>query len=310
MSAIAPPLPAQALSPTFPCPGCGSAHPWAAEHVGKTARCGCGHVLKVPAAVAVPFAPPVAVPAPPAPLSTPEDAAQVPAFLRMQGDARIDDVPPEVAAEMAALGEFAEKNINEFNPRRDRNLPVALLAIGFILTAIDWGFSMQSHAGAAVAAGLLAASLKLVIWMAMTFGGALLAARFAGINFGPIGPALLKLAALCLAPAALGDLATTLLGGDGAVERIGFVVRIVLYYFLVAYFFEFDGRETVIVVFTITVVKIVTAVVVGSLLSIALSPVLAGAGDAGLDELEAESAFTSLEDSGDDESVADDLSEE
>ena len=308
MPAIAPPLPVEASSPTFPCPGCGSAHPWAAEHAGKTARCGCGHVLKVPAALAAPFASPVATPNAPSPLSTPEDVAEVPAFLRMPGTARIDDVPPEVAAEMAALGEFAEKNINEYSPRRDKHLPLALLAVGFVLTAIDWGFSMQSHAGAAVAGGVLLASAKLVVWMLMTLGGALLAARFAGINFGPIGPALLKLAALSLAPAALGDLATTLLGGDGAVDRIGLAVTIVAYWFLVAYFFEFDARETGIVVFAITVVKLLTAVFVGSLLSIALSPVLPGG--EGFGDVDAESAFTSLEDVGDDESGQDDLSEE
>src|SRR5687768_7211197 len=115
MSATAPALPVDSESPTFSCPACGSAHPWAAEHAGKTARCGCGHMLKVPAALAAAFASPVATPGDASPAPTPDDIAPVPAFLRMSGNARIDDVPPEVEAEMAALGEFGEKNINEYS---------------------------------------------------------------------------------------------------------------------------------------------------------------------------------------------------
>src|SRR5688572_23287731 len=35
--------------PTFPCPKCRQAHPWSAEYAGRTARCTCGQIMKIPA---------------------------------------------------------------------------------------------------------------------------------------------------------------------------------------------------------------------------------------------------------------------
>src|SRR5215211_9335355 len=50
MNAPARPIPTGGHVPTFPCPKCRQAHPWSAEHAGKTARCPCGHAMKIPVA--------------------------------------------------------------------------------------------------------------------------------------------------------------------------------------------------------------------------------------------------------------------
>jgi hypothetical protein len=230
-------------------------------------------VLKVPAGIGAPPPPEPGARSIPAPAD--DSASGVPAFLRAPAGFAADDaLPPEVEAELAATAKYGEEDFTKPDPRRDLHVPVALLAIGFLITVIDFGYGMRMHPGAAVAAGILVTGVKLLFGMILMLGAALAAARFAGINFGPIGPALLKLAGLCLAPSALGDLTTQLLGGDMAVAQLGWVVRVVLYWVLVSYLFRLDGGQTAAVVGAITIVKIVTTVVVGSLLLFAVAPEL------------------------------------
>ena len=271
-------MPGQGEGLTFQCPKCRLAHPWSAEHAGKTARCGCGYVLKVPAWVD-------GAPAQPAPAAAHSAAAplvdyagptdeQMPAFLRASGGATSpeDELPPEIEAELAATGKYGEADPNVPDPKRDFHIPVAMLVIGFLLTGADFAFRMHANPGIAMAAGMFAAGVKLILGMIFMLGGALVAAKFSGINFGPIGPALLKLAALCLAPTALGDFATTLLGGDMAVAQLGWLVRIILYWGFVSYLFRLDGGQTAVVVGTISVVKIVAGVILASMLFLSLAP--------------------------------------
>ena len=203
-----------------------------------------------------------------------------------------EGLPADVEAEMAALGRYAEDDPNKPDPRRDVHVPLALLAVGFAIALVHFGYTMQP--GAAVAAAVLVTGFKLLFGMVLMLGAALLAARFAGINFGPVGPALLKLAGLCLAPSAVGDLVTSLLGGDMAVAQIGWVVRIILYWVLVSYLFRLDGGQTVIVVGTIALVKILTFLFVGSLLALAFGSAWADP-DFGGDVSGADSTVTSVE---------------
>jgi hypothetical protein len=208
--------------------------------------------------------------------------AQVPAFLRMPGGAPpppSDALSPEVEAEMAALGAYGDKDPFEPDPKRDTYVPIALLAVGFVLTVINFAWSMDAHSGAAVAGGVIGAVVKLVVGMVLMLVGALLAAKFAGIDFGPVGPAILKLAGLCLAPSAMGDLVTTLLGGDMAVAQVGWVVMAVVYYVLISYLFRLDGGQTVIVVFAITIVKVIMFFVLGAALIVGMGSVIEDAAE-------------------------------
>jgi hypothetical protein len=175
-----------------------------------------------------------------------------------------DELPSEIEAELAATAAFGEGDVTRHNPARDVHVPVALLVIGFLLTVAD--FALGNHHPAAMAVGVVAFAVKLVVGLGLTFAAALVTAKVSGINFGPIWPAMLKLAALSLGPSALGDLATQVLGGDAAVAQVGWVVRVVLYWFLAAYFFELDGAQTAAVVAAVAVVKFIMVVFLGSLL--------------------------------------------
>ena len=223
-----------------------------------------------PAASAFPGMPPGA-----------EAAAQVPSFLRMPTAPLPgpDGLSPDVEAELAATGAYGEDDPFKPDPKRDTYVPLALLAIGFVLTVVNFAWSMDGHQGVAVAGGVIGAVFKLVLGLVLMLVGALLAAKFAGINFGAVGPAILKLAGLCLAPSALGELVTTLLGGDMAVAYIGWAVQAVMYYALISYLFRLDGGETVVVVFAITIVKVVLFFVLGAALLVGMGSMIEDAGD-------------------------------
>jgi hypothetical protein len=179
-----------------------------------------------------------------------------------------DELPPEIEAELAATAAFGEGDLNRHSPARDLHVPVALLVIGFLLTIAE--FAVGTTHPAAMAVGVAVFGVKLVVGLGLTFAAALLTAKFAGINFGPIWPALLKLAALSLGPSALGDLTTHALGG-AAFAQVGWAVRIVLYWFLAAYLFELDGAQTSAVVAAVAIVKVVMTVFIGSLLIIGVA---------------------------------------
>jgi hypothetical protein len=221
-------------------------------------------VLKVPAALNPPAAPAQAVE-----YASPSDSTVASSLRPSAAD---DELDPEIEAELAATGKYGEGDVTRPDPKRDFQVPVALIVLGFLVTGAEFAFGIHAHPGVAMAAGMFAAGVKLVFGMVLMLGSALLAAKFAGINFGPLGPALLKLAAICLAPSALGDFTTTLLGGDMAVAQVGWVVRIVLYWALISYLFRLDGGQTAVVVGTITVVKIVSAVLLASLVFVAVAP--------------------------------------
>jgi hypothetical protein len=210
-----------------------------------------------------------------------ETASQVPSFLRMPTapPPSPEGLSPEVEAELAATGAYGEDDPCQPDPKRDTYVPLTLLAIGFVLTVVNFAWSMDSLSGAAVAGGVIGAVFKLVFELVLMLVGALLAAKFAGINFGAVGPAILKLAGLCLAPSALGGLVTTLLGGDPAVAYIGWAVQAVMYYVLISYLFRLDGGETVVVVFAITIMKVVLFFVLGAVLLVGMGSVIEDAGD-------------------------------
>jgi len=268
MNATAPTLAGQAGAATFPCPKCRLAHPWSPEYAGRTARCGCGQVLKVPAALGT-AAPEPAAARPVVEYAGPSDS-NITSFMR--APAADEALDPEIEAELAATGRYGEGDPTTPDPKRDFQVPVALIVLGFLFTGADFAYTMHAHPGVAMAAGMFAAGVKLVLGMVLMLAGALAAAKFGGINFGPLGPALLKLAGICLAPSAAGDLVTTLLGGDMAVAQLGWVVRIVLYWALISYLFRLDGGQTAVVVGTLTIVKIVSAVLIASMVFIAVAP--------------------------------------
>jgi hypothetical protein len=248
--------------------------------VGKTGRCACGKIMKVPSR---PTTGPVPATPPPLPAARPSprlaDApAGMPAFLRMPevptpGDDRVLDAQTE--AELRETGAYGEEDAAKPDLRRDYHVPLAMLAIGVIVTFID--LNVGGAFGAVVAA--VGTVIKLVVWSAIFTAGAMLAVWLAGINLGPVWPGALKLAAVSVGPSALGDLVTHLLGGDMAVGIIGGTLGVVVCWAMMSYLFRLDGGQTMTVVGAIVGVKMVLMLVLGGL----FMAVLAGLGPEPID---------------------------
>lgn len=274
---------------TFLCTRCKHAYAWARELVGKTARCSCGQVMCVPAKPhAAPQGPmptaqfavgtaanPSFIPssmatpsmgtlasalAVPVPAVAPGSAGVTRAIKSGENDEPLD---PELEKELSAGGlvakEGAEYVYNEF---RDKQFPQYLLLAGFIVIVAQVAISIGGSVGA-FAAAAIAMAILVAIRLALMLGGVLVAARFAGISFGPIGSALLKLSAICVGPTALGSLVADMLGGDIAVQCLGSGISLFLYYILISYLFCLDGGQTVTCVIAIFVVRLVAGIVIG-----------------------------------------------
>ena len=279
---------------TFRCAKCSASYPWAAQFVGKLAKCGCGELLKVPAqpiegvAPAAAAANPTPAPAPrpvaPAPPPPPTSRVQaapvgassgdgspnIPAFLRMsEADPESEKLDADTEAELAATGKFGEDPDahRKPNPTRDLHVPLGLLFAGVVLTFIQvYAGSGGGALGSAIAA--VATFVKLLVSSTIFLIGGLIAARMGGIVLGTLGPALLKIAAVSIFPAALADTITALLGGDIAVACLGGGVGIVACWGLVSYLFRLDGPKTMTFVTAIAVVKLVLVFVLGGLMAL------------------------------------------
>jgi hypothetical protein len=277
---------------TFRCAKCDASFPWAAEHVGRLAKCACGEVLRVPPQpIEAPSAPTTVASAAPATAtaasaprprpslassrrSTSADPSPVPAFLRIptEPDPSNDELDPDTEAELAATAKFGVDPTahDRPDPRRDLYVPIGLLAGGVVLTYLACTTGADAYAPAAA---VFATIVKLIMMSALYLTGCLLAARFGGIDLGPLKPALLKIAAVSVFPAAVADVITTALGGDIAVFFLGNGVGIITSWMLVAYLFRLDGQRTMTVVGTIATLKMILIWLVGpTLAALAIGP--------------------------------------
>jgi hypothetical protein len=146
---------------------------------------------------------------------------------------------------------------SEYFPDRtlDYHLPLALIAAGtFIEVAAALIRGHRSPFG--FAPHLIGLGLHLVVGTATMLIGVLIAARFRGIELGKFPTAIMKLAAICIAPGA----AVTLLSPALAVIPFGFLIglagQFILYFALLGTLFHMDESDTwycVCVIFVIDV---------------------------------------------------------
>ncbi len=291
----------QSASATFACQKCGKSYDWQPEYVGRVAKCPCGAVVKVPSAPVGSEQekqdpnPGYLVEPPPNPgnsniptaeasilnMHAPVAASASSPRFRAPMEVPDEDLHPDVEKELNELAEYGEQEGAQPNPYLDFTLPMILLGIGLVL-AIGDAF-VQTRGGLSFIAAIIGVIIATVINVILIVIGLLVAAKIAGINFGPVGTAILKMAAIYLAPTTLGNLVTQVLGGDMAVTILGNAVSIVLYWGLLSYLFKLDGQQTMICVFCIGLLRLLAAMlVVGAVLAAMGS----GMGAADLDAIE------------------------
>ena len=94
------------------------------------------------------------------------------------------------------------------------------------------------------------------------------AAKFTGIYFGKVPTAILKIAAVYIAPTTLGGGVALVLGGDMPYVILGGGISAVLYWCLLSYLFRLDGSQTMACVVCISVLSMITKLfLAGSMLA-------------------------------------------
>jgi hypothetical protein len=121
-------------------------------------------------------------------------------------------------------------------------LPIALIVIGVMFHfAQEIYFSddpVQGMAQAVVKVGILLVGKMILIAI-----GCLIAIKILDIAFGAPGPAVLKLAAIALAPGALGGILQFLMGGGFYGVICGAILSIIIYWTLFKVLFDLDFGE-------------------------------------------------------------------
>jgi hypothetical protein len=225
----------------FTCETCGRKYKWKPGLAGRKVKCACGEAMICPETppgeandlydVAPPEAVVVPSPAPPAHARNAQADAPKPQAAPLQYQNPRDRGVAEPGSEY-----FPDKTL-------DYHLPLALIAAGtFIEVAAALIRGHRSFAG--FTPHLTALGMHLVLGTATMLIGVLIAARFRGIELGKLPTAIMKLAAICIAPGA----AVTLLSPALAVIPFGFLIglagQFILYFALLGTLFHMDESDT------------------------------------------------------------------
>jgi hypothetical protein len=281
----------------FACHKCGKPYDWTPEIVGKTAKCACGAVLKIPSAppgttaakqeavykepnpgCLLPTSPEVteSIPAAPGEPQTAHEAI-ISLYQPVSGQNRArapmeladEELDPKVEAELNELAQYGDKEEEQKrpNPYLDLHLPLILLGVGLMLMFGQASFIAHRHHESLIAAlfGVTFSLVVNIIFMIIAMG---VAAKFTGIYFGRIPTAILKIAAIYVAPTTLGGGLAVALGGDMPYVILGGGVSVVLYWTLLSYLFRLDGSQTMACVVCISILRMITQMfLVGAMLS-------------------------------------------
>jgi len=228
----------------FACEVCARKYKWKPALAGRTVKCACGEEMVCPVT-------------PPADGDELYDFAEPP---------RSTNPPPTVPAkaQAAASGTLQYQNPrtaaetpDEYFPDKtlDFHLPLALIAAGTLIE-VAAALIRGHRSPAGFTPHLTELGLHLVVGTATMLLGVLIAVRFRGIELGKLPTAVMKLAAVCIAPGA----AVTLLSPAIAVIPFGGLLALagqfILYFALLGTLFHLDESDTwycVCVIFIINV---------------------------------------------------------
>ncbi|HEX4056147.1 MAG TPA: hypothetical protein VHX86_17945 [Tepidisphaeraceae bacterium] len=228
----------------FQCSACGRQFRWKPELAGRDVRCPCGQVLRCPDAPApqedmYDLAPEAAKPQHPHP---PAAAEPAPANPRVR---TLSYQTPRKVIPGAAAGPV------DTNTLKNQYIPLWLLGGGTAVELIA-AFLLHPHD---LPMAMMSISVEVIGGTILMLIGVLVAAKIRGIPIGSFWSAVLRLAAISVAPAAVGDLLmpiTRIIPFIGVLLQWG--VQFVLYFALLGVLFDLDQSDTwycVIVIFII-----------------------------------------------------------
>jgi hypothetical protein len=256
----------------FTCSACQRTYSWKKELAGKRVKCKCGQPVTVPAA-------------PPEPPPEPEDDGLYDlADAAADAQKAVSKLPPKiveapVAATSAAPARTSRGGVpleyrrartahelerdparTIFDVKRDLYVPVVLIVVGAFLYIGYYAIEYHLGTSAFVSTGMGLAIMTLLETVILV-GFALFIANPLGVSFGPVGSAILKLAAIAI----LCDGITTWV--DGMVGKytggfgnsifgfgmIGFPIALAVYWGALIYLFSMDHGDSWTVVAILSV---------------------------------------------------------
>ena len=180
-----------------------------------------------------------------------------------------EELDPKVEAELNELARYGDKEEEQKKPNQylDFTLPLILLGIGLMLMFGHASFEAHKH-HSSLLGSLFSVSFELIVNIVLNIVAMVAAAKFTGIYFGKIPTAILKIAAVYIAPTTLGSVLTTVLGGEMPYAILGFGVSAILIWALLSYLFRLDGSQTMACVTCISILTLITRLfLAGSMLN-------------------------------------------
>lgn len=262
-----------ASNPTFACPKCGKRRMWKPEYAARRVKCSCGVVFVAPASAEgqgvedeYDIAPDATAAAPvrAAPVA-PQSAAPVVAYR---------SAPAKAAGTVARPGRVELDDPWQGDKFRNLYVPAGLIigASLFNIIVRAW-FLKDASEGLRVAS--MQMGLSLLVELPVMLLACVAAVKLLDAAFGPLGPAILKLSSIALAPDAVqllvvligiwiggGVGVSGMLGGALIGLLIGWVLSLILYFWLFTYYFDMTLGEASRLVILIWLIRIIGVAIV------------------------------------------------
>ncbi len=243
------------------CGECGKTYAWKAGLAGRKVKCRCGHVMTMPE-MDEPDPLEIETPEPPAMQTCPQCNASLgaKAVLCTQCGYDLRSGTKTTIRKDSKLDDEELRRRDQEAMQRQHLLKERLVPLGLIGAAIvTFGGVIAAYGGVeALATTWLGLGMNVAVGVGLMLVACFLTAKMLGVSFGPLGSAVLKLAAIYLFPDAvdLGVYAVTDL------SFIGWITSIVLYFVLLSWLFDLDFGETMICAVVIFMVQMVAGFVV------------------------------------------------
>jgi hypothetical protein len=224
-------------SANFACPACGALFALTAEVAARKIQCPCGKIFVAPAM-------PEILPEPEAyHVETPagEPVASQPAKSTAQMLAA-----RSVMYHHRSVASFSTDDSEpEFSVTRDRVAPIVLLLLGLGMRLIEIPHDRTLAAGnVAASVGILLFQIFLAVVVMLT--SVLISSKILSANFGPLGTAILKLAAMAVFAWAVGGMIVVFLQYNIRAFVIALDVMLLIYAVCFAKLFSLDVQEAML----------------------------------------------------------------
>jgi hypothetical protein len=145
-------------------------------------------------------------------------------------------------------GSRGDNNIGQ--PFQDLYLPIGLFLVGVLLTFLEARFALHIRD---ISFALGYTGVMTMINLVLVFIGIMIATKLMDLGLGPVGPALLKIAAIAVLPGAVANLIGAAIPAGGS--YIGWFISLLIIYGMFMGLLDLDFQETMICTAIIWIVR-------------------------------------------------------